>query len=141
MDGGMDESTANINSAVKNVAKKFTRADERIWILIDIIGLVLLAVGAVIIMWSMTSNRLGPAICMGVGIALIILSSTAVGIQGHLLRKKYEKYQRFDEVRKEASAVPDDLEGGYLIDYTAEPGKAVQWSSEPKDEDPLKVNS
>jgi len=141
MEGGMDKATAKINSTLKDLPKKFKRADERVWILIDLIGLLLLAVGAVIIMWSMTSNRLGPAICLGAGVALIILSSVAIGIQGHKLRKKFENYQRFDEVRKEANAVPDDLEGGYLIDYTAEPGKAVQWSSESKEEDPLIVNS
>jgi hypothetical protein len=115
----MGEDTANIIDTAKGVVKALKGVDERIWPAIDILGMLLLAVGAVLIMWSVTSSTLGPAIIMGAGIVLIVIASTAVGFQGRKLRKKYEGYQRVDEVRTGSLTVPDDSKEGYMIDYTA----------------------
>jgi hypothetical protein len=134
MEIGMGETEVKIKGVFREVSKVNSMIDQRIWPLLDIIGMVLLSVGAVLIMWSMTSTNQGPSIIIGAGIALIVISSIAIGFQGRKLRKKFERFHNFDDVRKEARAVPDDLEEGYFIDYTAEPGSVAVWSREPKKE-------
>jgi hypothetical protein len=41
------------------------------------------------------------------------------------LRREHDEFRRFDEVRKKARQVPNNLKEGYLIDYTAEPDSAI----------------
>jgi len=134
MDGGMGGGVSNIKGAAGKVFRTVTHIDERFWVLIDILGMILLTIGALSIMTSTTPSTTWQEFCLGLGIALIIIPSVAIAFQGHILRKEFDSFQRFDEARKEAHTVPDDLEDGYLIDYTAEPGKVAVWNEEPKEE-------
>jgi hypothetical protein len=127
---------------IKGVTTAITKIDSRFWPLLDILGMALLAAGALAIMFSKTNNISAAWFCVGAGIALIIIASIAIAFQGHKLRGRFLRFQKFDNARTEAREVPNDLEDGYLIDYTAEPGNVAVWNDKDNDkrseEDPMK---
>jgi len=98
-------------------------------VLLDILGMALLAAGAIYIIKTVSPDMTVPVALMAAGIALIVASSTVIGVNGRRFKKEYEEFERFGEIRKEVQRVPDDLDEGYLIDYTAEPEQAVRFKS------------
>jgi hypothetical protein len=99
------------------------------WAIMEILGMVLLVFGAFGVMGLIGLGHQASIGLMVLGIMLILISSIFIQIEGHELRKEDDGYRRFEEVRDEARLVPDNLNEGYVIDYTAEPGKAVSYRS------------
>ncbi len=99
----------------------------------NLIGLILLAVGAFGIFFTSSHNLTIQIFYMAAGIILIIASSVLIQMEGSRLRKEDNEYRRFEEIKMEARRVPNDLKDGYLIDYTADPCNAVSYrSNEPE---------
>ena len=110
-----------------------------IWAILDIIGMVLLAVGALGVVELISLDYLMSKILIAVGIALIVISSIFIQVEGWRLRKENDEFQRFDEIRNDARRVPNDLVEPYLIDYTAEPSCAICYKNNgPKKETRLR---
>jgi hypothetical protein len=99
----------------------------RVWAVLDILGMIILAVGAFGVMEMIGIDFQISIGLMVIGIILILISSAFIQIDGHLLRKEDEAYRRFEEIKNKARSVPNDLKEGYLIDYTAEPDNAVSY--------------
>ncbi|MDR0309897.1 MAG: hypothetical protein LBH88_03985 [Candidatus Methanoplasma sp.] len=105
------------------------------WALLDIIGMLLLAVGAFGVIGFISVPMLASQVLIAAGIIAIAVSALFIHLDGRELRKEHEEFMRFDEIRKDARLVPNDLDEGYIIDYTAEPSRAISYrnnESEPE---------
>lgn len=92
--------------------------------------MVLLAAGALAIMLVTPPKVSVSTVYIAVGIAIIIISSAFIALDGRKLRKEDTEFRRFERIRDEARHVPNDLKEGYLIDYTAEePDGAISYVS------------
>jgi hypothetical protein len=104
------------------------KIEKYAWTIMEILGIVLLAVGA---FGVIDIVRLDQQISIGLmvlGIMLISISSGFIHLEGNELRKEDHEIRRFIKIRDEARLVPNDLKEGYLIDYTAEePDTAVRY--------------
>jgi hypothetical protein len=106
------------------------RLHGSVWTVLMIFGMILLAAGAFSVIFILNPDVTMSAVYMVAGIALILVSSAFIHLDGSKLRKKDEDFWRFDEIRTEARKVPNNLKEGYMIDYNApEPGKAVSFST------------
>jgi len=103
------------------------KVDGPLWAILDVLGMVLLAAGAIFVMQTTSPDLSASMALIAAGIVLIVVSSVFIGISGRRFRKEYEEFERFDEIRTGALQVPDDLEEGYLIDYTGEPDNAIRY--------------
>jgi len=100
------------------------------WAILDVIGMVLLAIGAVIIMTWFPYPKAAEVVLVA-GLGIIIVSSFFIYLDGRTLRKEDLKFREFDEVRAIAREVPNDLREGYLIDLTADPENVVVCNCDP----------
>jgi len=100
-----------------------------VWTVLEIMGMVLLAAGALSLIFAHSLNTTIQIVYIMAGIALIIVSSAFIQLEGSKLRKEDKEYRRFEKIRDEARAVPNDLDEGYIIDYTADPERAVSYRS------------
>ena len=98
------------------------------WALLDVLGMVLLAAGAFVIVTQFPFPRIAEIVLV-IGIIIIVVSSFFIFLEGRKLRKEDEKFRRFEKKRASARQVPNDLEEGYLIDYTADPDQVVSFKS------------
>jgi hypothetical protein len=105
------------------------KADRSVWTALDIVGMMILIAGALGVIGYLTLSQMVSEILIAVGIALIIISSIFIHNEGRKLRKEYEEYERFDEIRNDARSVPNDLNEGYMIDYTEEPSRAISYKN------------
>ena len=96
-----------------------------VWTVLIILGMIMLTVGAFGVFGFIVLDQEISIGLMVLGIMFIIISSIFIQIEGHMLRRKDSEFHKFEEVRDETRQVPNDLDEGYLIDYTAEPGSAV----------------
>jgi hypothetical protein len=113
------------------------KVDRRIWAILDIIGMILLAVGALTIMMSFPIPEYAEAVML-VGIILIVVASVFIFLIGRELRKEDMEFRRFEGIRDSARMVPNDLDEGYVIDYTADPDDAIFYmhnKTNPEDND------
>ncbi len=62
---------------------------------------------------------------MIIGMMMIAMSSLFIHLYGSKIRKQHNEFVRFDKVRSEARLVPNDLDEGYIIDYTADLENAI----------------
>jgi len=120
------------------------------WAFLDVIGMALLSAGALGVIEIISLGQLTSEILMAVGIVLIVISSTFIQVEGtrlrkeqeefeksevqrsyelEALRKEQEEFERFEEIRNDARWVPNDLDEPYLIDYTAEPSRAISYKN------------
>ncbi|MDR1690627.1 MAG: hypothetical protein LBR42_02130 [Candidatus Methanoplasma sp.] len=106
-----------------------------VWAVSDVIGMAVLTVGALGIIGIINLDQTLSAALIAIGIIVISVSSAFIQIDGMKLRKEHSEYQRFDEIKRDARLVPNDLKEGYLIDYTAEPSRAISYKNkEPEPE-------
>ena len=108
--------------------------DSSVWMVMNVVGMILLAAGALSIMLIVRPETSVSGTYMAVGILLIVVSAVFISLEGRRLRKEDEEYRRFEKIRDDARLVPDDLREGYLIDYTAEgPDSGISYrSNEPE---------
>ncbi|MDR0523142.1 MAG: hypothetical protein LBG62_01785 [Candidatus Methanoplasma sp.] len=112
------------------------RAERRIWLAADAAGMLAAAIGAASYVGALPMG-LGEAaslVVLGIGAILILESLIFVGIEGARVDREVEEHNRLDAIRADSYNVPDDLHGGYLIDYTAEPSRAVRYENDPEPE-------
>lgn len=102
---------------------------EKHWAMLDIVGMLILLVGVLGVIGIIPLGVNPSAAVMVVGIVMIVIASAFIQRQGKRLRKEHEEFIRFDEIRREARKVPNDLEEGYVIDYTAEPSRAISYKN------------
>ena len=95
------------------------KVDASLWTVLIVVGMILLAAGALTVMLVPHPEVSASAIFMVAGIAFIVISAVFINIDGRKLRKDDEEFRRFEKIRDEVRYVPDNLEEGYLIDYTA----------------------
>jgi len=106
------------------------RVDQFLWTVLEVVGMVLLAAGALTIMLFTPPQVSIATVYIAVGIAVIVIASVFIGLDGRRLRKEDHEFRRFEEIRDEARNVPNDLKEGYFIDYTAEePSGAISYVS------------
>ncbi|MCL1810692.1 MAG: hypothetical protein FWG41_00500 [Methanomassiliicoccaceae archaeon] len=111
------------------------KVERYVWTILDIIGMVLLIVGVLGVIDILSIGTDTSIKVMAAGIVLIVVSSIFIQIEGMRLRREHDEFRRFDEIREKARLVPNDLDEGYLIDYTAEPGSAIDYKeNEPPNE-------
>lgn len=101
---------------------------KEVWPLLDIVGLVILTIGALGIMEVISVGITLSSVILAIGIILIVTASIFIFLDGHNLRKEFKEFQRFDEIRKATREVPNDLDEGYGIDFTASPENAVTYT-------------
>jgi len=110
-----------------------------VWAVLDIIGMVILAAGALGMVELISLGYQISKVLLAAGVVLIIISSAFIQLEGWRLRKKNNEFMRFDTIRNDARRVPNDLEEPYLIDYTAEPSCAISYKNNgPKKETRLR---
>ncbi|MCL2317436.1 MAG: hypothetical protein FWC44_00055 [Methanomassiliicoccaceae archaeon] len=100
------------------------------WAILDVVGMVLLAIGAYHIMTQFPYPKTAEVVLIA-GLGLIIVSSIFIYLDGRDLRKEDMKLREFEEVRAVAREVPNDLRDGYLIDLTADPENVVVCNCDP----------
>ena len=96
-----------------------------VWAAADVIGMAILAVGALGYIDIFTLDSMASIALIVIGIIIIIISSVFIQLDGMRLRKEHDEFRRFEEIRNEARIVPNDLNEPYQIDYTAEPSRAI----------------
>ena len=110
------------------------KINRSVWTASDIIGMILLAVGIFGFIELMPLDQIVSEVLMGAGIILIVISAVFIQMEGRKLRKESEEFRRVDEIRRDARLVPNDLKGGYQIDFTAEPSRAISYrNNEPEE--------
>jgi len=98
--------------------------------------MILLAVGACTIMFIVHPETLVSSIFIFAGIVLIVTASVFISLDGRELRKEDAEYRRFETIRDEARLVPNDLDEGYIIDYTAtDPNIGISFRRNPPPEE------
>ncbi|AIZ56070.1 hypothetical protein Mpt1_c01690 [Candidatus Methanoplasma termitum] len=113
------------------------KVDKRIWVILDVIGMILLAVGALRIMTMFPQPKDAVPLII-IGIALIVVASVFIFLMGRELRIEDAEFRRFEDIRDSARMVPNDLDEGYVIDYTADPDDAIFYMynrTDPGDDD------
>ena len=100
------------------------KVNGQIWALLDVLGMVLLAAGAFMIMTMFPFPETAKAL-IAIGIVFIVVASAFILLEGRRLRIEDNEFRRFEEIRDSARMVPNDLDEGYLIDYTADPEDAI----------------
>ena len=102
--------------------------DSSLWTVLNVVGMILLAAGALSIMLVMQPQTDISAAYIAAGAVLITISSLFISLDGRKLRKEDEEYRRFEKIRDDARMVPNDLKEGYLIDYSAaNPDDAISY--------------
>jgi hypothetical protein len=106
-----------------------------VWALLVIIGMILLAVGAFGVT-GIIPLGIESEIMMAAGIIIMALSSAVIQLMGSKLKKEFKEFERFEQIRNDALLVPNNLKEGYVIDYTAEPSRAICYrNNEPEPEE------
>ena len=95
------------------------KVDQSLWTVLCIVGMILLAAGALTVMLIVRPETAVSVAFIIAGMILIVISSIFISIDGRNLRKEDAEFRRFEAIRDEARLVPDDLDEGYMIDYTA----------------------
>jgi len=112
------------------------RVDASLWTVLNVAGMILLAAGALTVIFAKYPNPTVSAMFMVAGIIFIVVSAVFVSSDGRKLRKEDEEFRRFEKIRDDARLIPNDLKEGYLIDYTADPENAISY----KDNEPEQVH-
>jgi len=103
------------------------KVNRSVWMVADIAGMMLLVVGVLGFIEIISADKVVSEALMAAGMALIVISAVFIQAEGKKLRKESEEFRRVDEIRKEMWLVPNDLEEGYQIDFTANPRHAIKY--------------
>ncbi|MDR3074747.1 MAG: hypothetical protein LBU30_01750 [Candidatus Methanoplasma sp.] len=99
-----------------------------VWAICDVAGIIPLVLGALGVISLIPLGLALSEVLLAIGIVLISVSSAFIALDGSRLKKEHREYERFDRIRENARLVPDDLEEGYMIDYTADPDCAISYN-------------
>ncbi|MDR3206482.1 MAG: hypothetical protein LBT41_05275 [Candidatus Methanoplasma sp.] len=91
------------------------------WAVLDIIGMVILAIGvcAYVEIFPVNLGEAPSLVTMGIGIVLIFEASVFIHLEGIRIARILEENERRQSPLP--SQIPDDSDEGYIIDYTAIP--------------------
>lgn len=102
---------------------------RKFWALLVIVGIAITATGVAGVILTASAEGVsisGPIIAAGM--ITVFIASCFIFKEGRKLKKDLKAFRKFDEIRSKAQDTPNDLDKGYLIDYTADPENAIRYT-------------
>jgi len=100
------------------------------WAILCVLGVVLLLMGMLGYIGVFSFGDSVSTVILGMGAILIVEATIFIRIEMNKISKEVAEHERLKKICEDSADVPDDLKSGYIIDFTAEPSRAITYDND-----------